>query len=107
MQRVGFMFRGKGDRVAQHIEDHQALPPELVADTKAAGIRNHSLWMEPDGLVFDYLECDDWQAGLDRMAGSEANAAWQQRMHAPQEPPPGADGAWLWLQMLDLICLTD
>ncbi len=107
MQRIGFMIKVKGDRVSQYIKDHQALPPELVADTRAAGIRNHSLWMGPDGLVFGYLECDDWQAVLDKMATSEANAAWQERMHDYQEPPPGADGELLWLRMLDLICFTD
>jgi len=107
MQRIGYMIKVKSDQVAQYIEEHKALPPELLADIQAAGIRNSSLWMGPDGLVFGYLECDDWQAVLDHMATSEANEAWQQRMHAYQEPPRGDEGESMWMRTLELICLTD
>ena len=65
MQRVGFLLQVKPDKIAEYKQLHDDIWPELLAELKAAGMRNYSLWLRPDGLEFGYLECDDWQATCD------------------------------------------
>jgi L-rhamnose mutarotase len=77
MQRVGFLIRVKTATIDEYRRLHQRAWPELLADFKAAGIRNYTLWLQPDGLEFGYLECDDWQAVCAHLAKSAVNMRWQ------------------------------
>lgn len=45
-----------------------------------AGWGNYSLFLTEDGLLVGYLETQDYQAALDRMAATEVNARWQRDM---------------------------
>ena len=47
---------------------------------RQAGWRNYSLFLTEDGLLVGYLETDDYQAALHRMAETEVNARWQREM---------------------------
>ncbi|MAE66744.1 MAG: hypothetical protein CMJ18_20950 [Phycisphaeraceae bacterium] len=106
MQRHAFMIKIKPDHIDAYLADHSALPPELTADIKAAGISNSSVWMGPDGIVFGYFECEDWEATRAKLAESKANDAWQTRMHEHQEPPPSAVDN-MWIHMLEMACLVE
>ena len=47
---------------------------------RAAGWGNYSIFLADDGLLVGYLETDDYQAALARMAGTDVNKRWQAEM---------------------------
>jgi L-rhamnose mutarotase len=76
MQRIAFRLRVREDRLEEYKRLHRQVWPELLADLRAAGYRNYSIFADgPD--LFGYLECDDWDASQRVMATSDANRRWQ------------------------------
>jgi L-rhamnose mutarotase len=47
---------------------------------RQAGWSNYTLFLADDGLLIGYLETDDYQAALARMAQTNVNARWQAEM---------------------------
>jgi L-rhamnose mutarotase len=85
MERIGFTMRILDGQVAEYVRRHEAVWPELLADLKAAGARNYSIFRRDQDL-FAYLEVDDFEAFTSAMAGSEANARWQRDMATLIDP---------------------
>ena len=78
-QRIGFTMRVLPGQEAEYRRRHEAVWPELLADLRAAGARNYSIFLR--GLdLFAYLEVDDFDRFTRQMGGSEANARWQAEM---------------------------
>lgn len=100
MQRVGFLIKVKPEKLEEYKQLHNPIWPELAAELKAAGIRNYSLWLHPDGTEFGYLECDDWQAVCDYLAKSEVHDRWQALMQNYLETPVDAGQGGQPVQML-------
>ena len=92
VQRVGFRLRVKEEKLAEYKRLHREVWPELLADMRAASIRNYSIWARGPEL-FGYLECDDWPAAVAALAQSEANRRWQQRMQEYLATPVDPDQA--------------
>ncbi|MEO9174213.1 MAG: L-rhamnose mutarotase, partial [Gaiellales bacterium] len=46
----------------------------------SAGWLNYSLFLTDTGQVIGYLECDDFDACLTAMAGTDVNERWQAEM---------------------------
>jgi L-rhamnose mutarotase len=80
MQRIAFLIRVRPEKLDEYRKLHDPIWPELAAELKAAGLRNYSLWLQPDGTEFGYLECDDWQAACDYLAKSDIHTRWQELM---------------------------
>jgi L-rhamnose mutarotase len=80
VERVCFLGRVRAERLAEYRERHQRVWPEMLDALRQAGWRSYSLFLTEDGLLVGYLETDDYQAALDRMAGTEVNARWQREM---------------------------
>ncbi len=80
MERVCFLGRVKGERLAEYRERHERVWPEMLGALREAGWGNYSLFLTEDGLLVGYLETDDYQAALARMAETEVNARWQREM---------------------------
>ena len=91
MQRVAFRLSVKPDRLEAYREAHRDVWPELLADMRAAGIRNYSIFADGAEL-FGYLECDDWAVASAALARSDANRRWQEFMAGYLATPvdPGA-----------------
>lgn len=92
MQRVAFRLKVKADKLDEYVRLHGEVWPELLADLRAAGYRNYSIFA--DGLdLFGYFECDDLDASQAAMARSDANHRWQAFMADYLETPvdPDAD----------------
>ena len=77
-ERIGFVMRLLPGQEAEYRARHEAVWPELLADLKAAGARNYSIFLR-DNDLFAYLEVNDFDAFTGQMAGSEANAAGRPR----------------------------
>jgi L-rhamnose mutarotase len=80
MERVCFVGRVREERLAEYRERHERVWPQMRAALSEAGWGNYSLFLTADGLLIGYLETDDYQAALDRMARTEINERWQAEM---------------------------
>ncbi len=89
MERVCFTTRVRVDRLAEYAERHRAVWPQMRQALREAGWGNYSLFLTRDGLLIGYLETDDFDEALSRMAATEVNARWQAEMAAFFEGPDG------------------
>jgi len=89
MPRVGFCFKVKPEMIPEYKERHKQVWPEMLQALRETGWRNYSLFMREDGLLFGYLETDDFQKALDGMAEREVNLRWQREMAPFFEIEPG------------------
>ena len=85
--RVAFRLRIQPGKREEYIALHTEVWPELLADLKAAGYRNYSIFNDGDDL-FGYFECDNYEAANAAMARSEANRKWQAYMSGYLETSP-------------------
>nr|WP_206314714.1 L-rhamnose mutarotase [Streptomyces coryli] len=74
------MLKVREDRLAEYRERHAAVWPEMLDALTAAGWRNYSLFLRPDGLLVGYLETEDFAAAQAAMAATDVNARWQAEM---------------------------
>ena len=79
MQRIGFVMRLLPGSEAEYRRRHAAVWPEMLAELRAAGASNYSIFQR-GGDLFGYLEVDDLRRFQDHMAASEVNARWQADM---------------------------
>src|SRR5580658_8252183 len=80
MERVCFLGQVRAERLEEYRERHQRVWPEMLAALCEAGWGNYSLFLTDEGLLVGYLETDDYQAALARMAGTDVNERWQAEM---------------------------
>ena len=83
--RVCFQLQVRPDRIDEYRARHAAVWPEMLAELKAAGATNYSIFQRGDDL-FGYLEVDDLRRFQDHLAASEVNARWQADMGALIDP---------------------
>jgi L-rhamnose mutarotase len=76
-QRICFQLRVRPERMAEYIQRHAAVWPEMQDALRQTGWRNYSLFLAPDGALVGYLECDDFATSQAAMAATEVNARWQ------------------------------
>lgn len=80
MQRVSFILKVKKDRLDEYKRRHSEVWPEMLQALRETGWHNYSLYMRADGLLFGYLETEDFAAAKAGMAKREVNARWQAEM---------------------------
>jgi L-rhamnose mutarotase len=78
--RYCFHLQVRPERMAEYVERHQAVWPEMQDALRATGWRNYSLFLRTDGLLIGYVEADDLAASQAAMAATEVNARWQAEM---------------------------
>jgi L-rhamnose mutarotase len=77
MERVCFQLQVKPDRMAEYVERHRAVRPEMLRAIERAGRRNYSLFLREDGLLIGYYETDDDAASARSLAEDPDTAAWE------------------------------
>jgi len=80
MERVCFLSRIRPDRLEEYQARHREVWPEMRAALRQAGWSNYTLFLSGDGLLVGYLETEDYEAALARMAQTGVNARWQAEM---------------------------
>jgi L-rhamnose mutarotase len=78
--RYCFTLQVRPETMAEYVERHTAVWPEMLQALKESGWRNYSLFLRDDGLLVGYVEADDLAAAQRAMAGTEVNARWQAEM---------------------------
>ena len=81
MQRIGFVMRLLPGAEEEYRARHAAVWPEMLAELKAAGASNYSIFLDGDRL-FGYLEVEDLARFQRYLGASEVNARWQAEMGA-------------------------
>jgi L-rhamnose mutarotase len=85
MQRIGFVMRLLPGAEAEYRRRHAAVWPEMLAELRAAGARNYSIFLNGDDL-FGYLEVDDLDRFQAHLGASDVNARWQASMGVLIDP---------------------
>jgi L-rhamnose mutarotase len=81
MNRVGFLFKVRQDRLQEYREHHRHVWPEMLNALSETGWHNYSLFLREDGLIFGYFETEQSLAVAQaKMAAKEVNTRWQQFM---------------------------
>ena len=80
LKRIGFLLKVKSDRLEEYKERHRAVWPEMRQALRETGRGNYSLFLRDDGLLFGYLETEDFDRARSEMAAREVNARWQAEM---------------------------
>lgn len=78
--RVGFCFKVKESMIPEYRRRHREVWPEMLQALRETGWKNYSLFMRDDGLLFGYLETDDFDRARALMAEREVNLRWQRDM---------------------------
>ncbi|RZU63677.1 L-rhamnose mutarotase [Zhihengliuella halotolerans] len=79
--RAAFLLHVKPERLAEYVEAHQRVWPEMLEALSRHGWRNYTLFLrEEDGLVVGYFEADDVDAAQAAMGADPVNATWQAEM---------------------------
>jgi len=80
MERIGFVLKVRPERIAEYRKRHQEVWPEMLEALRETGWRNYSLFLRKDGLLFGYLETNDFEKAVAGMEEREINARWQAEM---------------------------
>ncbi len=79
MQRIAFLMSIKPGTEEEYSRRHQAIWPEMVAELRAAGAHNYSIFRAGTTL-FAYLEVEDLARYRAALASSEIAARWEAYM---------------------------
>ena len=80
MPRVCFTLQVRRDRMAEYVERHSAVWPEMLRALHDTGWHDYSLFLREDGLLVGYLVTDDLAAAQAGMARTDVNVRWQAEM---------------------------
>jgi L-rhamnose mutarotase len=78
--RYCFNLQVRPDRIAEYVERHRSVWPEMQEALRATGWRNYSLYLRSDGLLIGYVEADDLAASQAAMEALDVNTRWQSEM---------------------------
>ena len=79
-QRICFQLQVKPELLAEYVERHTPVRPEMLAEIAASGRRNYSLYLAEGGRLIGYYETYDDDAAQAYLAASEVAAAWEAEM---------------------------
>jgi L-rhamnose mutarotase len=92
-QRSAFVLRVRPEKIAEYVEAHANVWPEMLEALRAAGIKNYSIF-RAGNEVFGYFESDDLEAAARYMEAQEVSTRWQDAMadlldeRVPDAGPP-------------------
>ena len=90
MERACFLLRVRRDRLEEYKARHREVWPEMQEALGAAGWRNYSLFLAPDGLLVGYVEAEDFAQARQAMEATDVNRRWQRSVAELFESPSGA-----------------
>lgn len=80
MPRIGFQLKVAPQHIDEYVRRHAEVWPEMLAEIAAAGRRNYSLFLAPDGTLFGSYDVDDEAAANAYLAASPVVARWEADM---------------------------
>jgi L-rhamnose mutarotase len=80
MNRYCFMLQVRPELLAEYVERHDAVWPDMLQALHRTGWSNYSIFARDDGLLVGYVEAEDLDQAQAAMAATEVNARWQAAM---------------------------
>jgi L-rhamnose mutarotase len=80
VQRVCFQLQVKPERLAEYVERHAAVWPDMLRAIADSGRRNYSLFLRPDGLLIGYYETESDEESQAALTADPRTAAWEAAM---------------------------
>jgi L-rhamnose mutarotase len=87
LQRIAYQLRIREGKTEEYDEEHRHVWPELLAELESFGVTDYSIFRRGQQL-FLYLRVPDYDELTRRLAASEVNLRWQQKMAPLFEPVP-------------------
>jgi len=76
MTKSCFLLRIDPTRIAEYLEWHREVWPEMLSALHDSGYRNYSIFVDTSGLLVGYFEAEDPAAAIAAMQRTEVNARW-------------------------------
>jgi L-rhamnose mutarotase len=92
MSREAFALEIRPDKVAEYVEAHRRVWPEVLEATRRASIRNFTIFLH-NNTAFGYFECDDPAAANAVLASDPDCIRWEDWMAEFLSDRVPADGA--------------
>ncbi len=89
MQRLALTLQVKPEKKAAYLKAHQRVWPELIDAARAAGLRNHSVFIQGNTL-FLYVEAKDIHHSLSVFMQTEVKGRWDREMAPFLDEKPAA-----------------
>jgi L-rhamnose mutarotase len=106
VHRFGFTLKVRPELVDDYRRHHAAVWPDMLAALRRAGWHNYSLFLQPDGTLFGYVETPGTLAEAQAaMAAEPVNERWQALM-APYFEGEGLPADQM-MRELDLVFHLD
>jgi L-rhamnose mutarotase len=80
MQRVGFTFKIRPELKDNYKKAHDEIWPEMAKALRDVGIKNYSIYFKKDGVIFAYLESDNFNLSMEKISKMDVNIRWQKYM---------------------------
>ncbi len=80
MEHVGFLLQVRTERLEEYKARHREVWADMQNALTRTGWGNYSLFLRPDGLLFGYLETEDFAAAQAAMKAEDVNTRWQADM---------------------------
>lgn len=80
MRRVCFILKLREDHLAEYIERHANVWPEMLDALRATGWTNYTLFLGPNAQLIGYVEVEDFDAAREGMKAFPVNDRWQAEM---------------------------
>jgi L-rhamnose mutarotase len=90
VQRVAFQLRIRHDKIEEYDEEHRRVWPELLEELERFGVTDYSIFRRGQQL-FLYMHVPDFDLLTERLAASDVNRRWQEKMAPLFEPVPGLE----------------
>lgn len=87
MQRVAFQLRIRPGKIDEYDEKHRHVWPELIEELERFGVTDYSIFRRGQQL-FLYMHVPDFDRLTERLAASDVNRRWQEKMAPLFEPVP-------------------
>lgn len=75
-----FRLQVKPEQLSAYVQAHREVWPEMLGALRATGWQNYSIFIDDDGLLVGYFECEAGADPLAEMAKLDVNARWQSAM---------------------------
>ena len=106
MKRVGFLLKVKREKMAEYIQHHENVWPEMLQALRESGWHNYSLFIREDGSLFGYFETEESLAAAQaNMVGRDINTQWQEFMAPYFESPNNAHPDEMFLELAEVFHL--
>jgi L-rhamnose mutarotase len=79
MQRAAWMFALKPGKEQAYRDAHTRVWPELIEAARAAGLKNHSVYVQ-GSTVFAYAEAEDLDATMKQLDTQDVTLKWNRAM---------------------------